>query len=264
MNKFISGVVGIGDAIIFMSGVDRFFKGEEIYMDFDYNIIKHWRPNPESYYDFLINFLNFIKPNDSIIPQKWLLGGTYLHNVQTPFTERGVDFKCINLKDRMNTEKDPSKIILHTKVRALNRIEYDTNKQKIYEILSNSSKTFIILGEREIEYGKEYSILGNNIVYSIYDDIIKYLSKDKIEDLTIPKLGITNPNLENLIKDIEIISKHKNICIGSGGNYQICSSFSDVIGVVDRNDGLNIFLDKYQTELKDMNNFLNELPNFIK
>jgi len=58
----------------------------------------------------------------------------------------------------------------------------------------------VLLGEREVEYGIEYSNMRNS-VYSIYDDL-KNLNTDKVLDITISKLGIAIPNVERLIHEI--------------------------------------------------------------
>jgi hypothetical protein len=261
--KFILQQSGIGDTIIFLSYLNQFMPHKEkTFIDFDQTNIRNWRTDTDQYYEFLINLAKFLLPHENIIVEKGI-SGTKISVDEIMKVYSFTPFQFINLKSKINAIKDDSKIVINTKVRGLHRNQYNTYKNQLFQILKASDKQFILLGEKEIEYGKEYALHGENAIYSAYSDIINNIPKEKLVDMTIPKLGITTPNFENIIKDINIISKHKNICFGSSGIVSLCSCLTDIISLVNTGDNFAMFLDKSEIHLKTGTNFLNNLPKFL-
>jgi len=267
-DKFILQSSGIGDVIIFISYINRFFSNSKnkTYIDFDKKNIQYWRDDVDQYYPYLVRFGNFLLPNDNIVIQEGISGELIdTGGIFNYYSSHFSNFEMIDTYHKLNIPKDSNKIVLHTKVRNLHRGVYNSFKKKFYDILNNSDKEFIILGEREVEYGKEYTIHGDQVIYSIYDDVMNNLDKNKIMDLSMPKYGISSPNFEVLMNDIDIMSKHKNICLGSGGVLVLCSfacSSYDLLGCISRNHALPVFLNS--PSLKESTNFIEDLPNFIK
>lgn len=267
-NKFISQSPGIGDIIVLKSYINQFFNNshDKIYIDFNKEHIRTWRDNVDEYYLFLIKLANFILPNDYIIVEEGLEGkqidtATIVDYYSKNSPER---FKVIDMYHK-KIEKDTGKIILHTKVRGLYNYDYNNIKEGFYKILNESNKQIIIVGEKEIEYGREYAIHTNRIIYSIYADIINNIDSNKIIDLTVPRLGITTPDFTKLADDIELISNYKNISFGIGGTLLLalyaCSP-ENIIGCVPPGDICSPFLNT-NNNLKHPSDFLRELSSFL-
>jgi hypothetical protein len=266
-SKFTLGVHGIGDIIFFISFINKFHNksGVNTYIDFSKEGIKGYRNDVETYYPFMVDFAKLLIPTDNIIIQEGIQGQTIdSFQIFQYYLNHFTEFKVVDLRPKFNSERDSSKIVINTKVRGLYRHQYNLIKNKFYQILNESDKQFIILGEKEVEYGKEYQIHGDQIIYSIYNDIINNISKDKIIDLTIPKYGISSPDFSNLMKDMDIISKHKNICFGVGGTVFLCQCLcdSDLRICAPESDFLTQFLDKRCR--KSILAFVEELPEFLK
>ena len=120
------------------------------------------------------------------------------------------------------------------------------------------------MGERNIEYGKLYKPSVQDIIYSAYNDHIKYLNPEKVIDKTMPVYGETPLDIDNLIKDMKIMAKHKNICFGTSGAFSITSCITDVISY-SINDQLSNFFDRKHEIIKiSKDEFLLDLLNFIK
>ena len=101
-----------------------------------------------------------------------------------------------------------------------------------FETLKNVSKKYkiVVIGERAVEYNEEYTQHGSDQVYSIYNDIVTNIAKDRLVDLTVPSLGITTPNLENIRKDCSVFRDAKfTIMIGFGGAFCLSATTSNVI-----------------------------------
>ncbi len=262
--KFILVQSGIGDLIIFLSWIHQTISSQTpVYIDFDKNNIKEWKENSEEYYSFLVNLANFLIPSNNIVVKEGLDGKKIsIGEIFAYYPAYYIHFKFMDLRSKTNIEG--GKVVINTKVRGLGRHQYNLIKNKFYQILNNSDKQFIIMGEREIEYGKEYKLHGENAIYSIYNDIIANLPKERIIDLTIPKLGITLPSLDNIKSDINIIAKHKSLCFGSSGIVSLCCCFAkDTRSCIPDNENFSKFLDSQHIQLKGLDAFINDLPNFL-
>jgi hypothetical protein len=107
-------------------------------------------------------------------------------------------------------------ILINTKVRWLNTDRLVVICRKLSSILDSLSKNIkiVIIGEREVERNIEYSRETNNTT-SLY----KYVSTSKLIDLTIPKLGLTTPTLQQFRQDCKYMAEAEAaINLGSGGN----------------------------------------------
>jgi len=125
-------------------------------------------------------------------------------------------------------------IVINTKVRAFNKNAYRAISPRLIQILRSVSKyKIVLLGEREIEFTGEYRHIGHKNIYCIYNDLIAHLSPNKIVDLTIPKLGISPPNMKKFKSDCNIMRHaHKVIQIGGGGSFCVSSTLSNLICII--------------------------------
>jgi len=265
-HKFAFKECGIGDTIHFISHLSYIFKkDEDIYVDFYYPTIEEFKQNPEEYYKFLSDFVNSIAPKNIKIIRG--LDGNLL-SMKDLFSFYSIsNFKFIDLQPLFGENFDNSKVILHTKVRQLNYAYYNEIKEDFYKVLNLGRKEIILVGEKEIEFGKEYTELGEKRVYSIFGDCIKYLNPNKIIDLTVPKLGITIPDLDKLLEDMQLIGNHYNICFGSAGNVSLACCLNKTVSYsVDPSYAwFTSFLDRNNQYFKNSkDDFLHELENFIK
>jgi hypothetical protein len=121
-------------------------------------------------------------------------------------------------------------LVLTTKVREADRHIFAPLSIQFWHTLRNLSAKYkiVILGERQVEMRKEY---GNdkNVVYSIYEDAICNLPKDRIVDLTVPALSETVTDLAKLQQDCLIMKEAKCvITVGIGGNFTLATAVSNL------------------------------------
>jgi len=111
-------------------------------------------------------------------------------------------------------------IVLTTKVREMNKNAFSSFVKEATPIIRKLSKKYqvVILGEREVEKSKEYSVACNNdVIFSAYDGFRKMVP-DAI-DLTIPALGIKSPDIKQVRHDCYLMSRAKAVVnMGCGGN----------------------------------------------
>ncbi len=130
-----------------------------------------------------------------------------------------------------NTNTYGEYVTVFTKVRELSQSQF--NLKEFLDTLKTVSARYkiLILGEKEVEYNPEYTHLTKDGVYSLYQDYISALPADRIIDLTVPKLGITPPDITKLLNDCSIMNQAKhNIVLGIGGNFSLAISIGNVIG----------------------------------
>lgn len=158
-------------------------------------------------------------------------------------------------------------LVLNTKVRFLARETWDKNKNILFQVLNKLSSKyfFVLLGEKEVEMNSEYQIFGSNGIYSLYSDFLNYLPVEKLIDLTIPALGISCPNLTQILNDSQIINQaHRTITIGIGGSFCLSTAVGNVIGWRQDDDAVANYLydkiiypDAFIT--KNFNSFISKL-----
>jgi len=163
---------------------------------------------------------------------------------------------------------DEEYIVITTKVRIFPRIVFNNISNDFFSIIRDLSKKYkiVVLGERKMEVSKEYAPYLSQI-FCIYDDIIKNVTKDRILDLTVPALGITVPNIQQIQQDCLIMKEAKRVVtFGVGGNLWMGAAASDsIIGF--RSDNESAISDTlasspaFQSVLltKDWNKFSSEL-----
>ena len=123
-------------------------------------------------------------------------------------------------------------VCVYTKIRDYNRGLFDRGQSKIRAALETLVRKYkvVLLGEREIERNVEYITLTPSAVYSAYSMVSDF---PQAIDLTIPKLGMTSPNIDKFIQDCAIMAGAEvTINIGVGGNLLISSAVGRSMSLV--------------------------------
>lgn len=253
----------IGDLLIFISFLRDNYLDTPINVDINRNSINTWREHPEEYYDFAQSVIEFIAPEN--ISFKKNLSGKIINieQIKNMYLFNKKEFPLLDLRNKFSLEKDTSSIVLTTKVRYLKRIFFDKIKLDFFRLINNSDKNLIVVGERILEYGKEYTIHGNQTIYSIYDDIIKEIKPEKIIDKTIAAAGITTPDFFHLLEDLKMISKYKVLGFGIPGINFLYSSITDFVGYCEPHDFLP-FIDRNRKIFKTKEDFLTITKKYLE
>ena len=168
-------------------------------------------------------------------------------------------------------------IVITTKIRDINRTTFDAMAPNFWSVLQKLANKYkiVILGERKVETRKEYNVehkrSGRPIPFGIYEDIIQYIPKDKLEDRTVAALGETVSDLTQIQQDCLIMKEAKFvITIGIGGNFCLATASANmVIGYRADNisfaDGIFNYKE-YPNAIvtKSSNRFLNALNQYTK
>jgi len=120
-------------------------------------------------------------------------------------------------------------LVLHTKARLLHHNEYVAVREALFEELTKLSGRYAIvaLGERVVERNAEYQELGENSVYSIYEDA---KSRLQLVDATFPAIGVTPPDLSRLRQDCLVMREAKaSIHLGLGGGLCLAAAVGNVL-----------------------------------
>lgn len=158
-------------------------------------------------------------------------------------------------------------IVVTTKVRQLDKKVYDKIKPKFLAHLKKLSakNKIVIIGERKIEMNREYEHYSSRFIYSIYNDIVGAV-KNNLIDLTVPKLGITVPDIETLKRDCSIMNNAKCvITFGCGGNFILATAVAKRI-IAFRKDDYNFvshaFIGVHQfLQTRNIKEFIQKVAN---
>lgn len=262
--------VGLGDLIYIRAQMDGVkHKYEQIKLSFNKDIIEGHRGI--SYYQFVkdVGQLLFSDPpyviTEENYPHLSLVDLANCHGM-TPVKPELKDVLCKGEPLNIASEY----IVLTTKVRYFYKSVYQNHYNEFWDLiklLSNKYK-IVILGEKIVEMNSEYQIYGSNEIFTIYDDIIKNISHEKLLDLTVPALGITPPNLDKIRQDCLIMNKSKVvITLGVGGSFCMATAVANTVGYRIDQDPIadvvfrNIYPDAFVT--KDWNSFVKKMKEYL-
>lgn len=265
----ISIPIGIGDLIHLKAQLDSVKNVfEKIEISFYEPFFTNYRNNDSGYKEFIIKFFKLLFQDARYhlvdYQEQPFRNCSMLCEYNRIFPARP-RFKHILCRSLYNQYGDY--ITVSTKVRQFPFSLYQELKEEYFRILSSLSYKIMILGEREIEYNQEYTHLGNQSIYSLYSDYLQNLPADKIIDLTIPKLGITTPNFDQLMHDCSLMGNAKyNLFLGIGGNFSLGVAIGNSIGYRDDNDHVAeiLYKDTQYLDLlitKNKERFLDKLRN---
>lgn len=234
---------GLGDAFI-----SRFLlediksKYEEIIVYYNKDVLESYRNNEQEYYSFthqigtmvfnqtplIYGGFKYFEPNLGDIHEFDLMSNKYN---QQPVSRPNLSYYCVG-----NPLDIGEYIVITTKVRMLHKNLFLVLHSQFWEIINNSSYKVVLLGEKIVETNLEYSGLPNQ-VYSIYDIIINNVMPEKIVDLTIPALGKTSPNFNQMRQDLLIMQNAKrNVIFGEGGNLWMSLAVGNTLAYRQSND----------------------------
>lgn len=123
-------------------------------------------------------------------------------------------------------------IVITTKVRGVDKTSFYLKSIDLWKVIKRLSDKhkIVIIGEREVEKQFEY-IHNSSVIYGIYDQIISNVPMDRVLDLTIPALGITVPDINNIKQDCLIMKNAKFVIVmGIGGNFNLSICVANTIG----------------------------------
>lgn len=221
--------VGLGDAIFIAAALNAIKdKYDKIYINPALHLAQSYKDNGVEYSAFYLKILSllFTDPkfiiNDTSKTFPYITTKT-LFNTITPILPRFS--KELTLESNQKIEGEY--VVVTTKVRQLSRSLYDKTNTQFLNAINTLSKKYkvVIIGEKIVEMNTEYKAYGPEYIYNIYDDLLKI---NNVIDLTIPKLGITVPEIENLKKDCSIMRDAKCvITFGCGGNFVLAIAVSN-------------------------------------
>jgi hypothetical protein len=218
--------LGIGDAIFVASSLNAIkHHYEAIYINIHPGLAQAFKDNAQ-YDDFYLELVKilFSDPkfviNDRTKVCPYVPTEELFNNVIIPVLPR--------FYDRLTSTDIPSiegeYIVVTTKVRQLTSTIYQAVKPRFLASLEQLSKKYkiVILGEKLTEMNTEYRQYGAQYIYNIYQDLVGI---SNVIDLTVPKLGITSPEIGQLKKDCGIMRGAKNIItFGCGGNFILATA----------------------------------------
>lgn len=110
-------------------------------------------------------------------------------------------------------------VTINTKIRIIQKSSYINFRQQFYEKILELSEKYplVILGDRKLPGWKEFKMFPNDI-FTIYDDIVKYIPKEKYIDLTFNDLH--TGTLQRIQQDcLYMKNAVNNIFLGAGGSW---------------------------------------------
>lgn len=253
--------LGIGDIFLFCLEQKQ-NDPASLSINIDLSKIKTYRNESSGYLEFVKEILVKFLPNTQInfIENKYDI--LYTENWKKIYksitTQNIIEF----YQKLFKYEKEKDYYVLFTKIRDVDYHDYLSLQKNFYKILNEKNTKIILLGEREIEYGVEYQILGPKKVYSIYNDILSNVNSELIIDKTIPKLGVTVPNTEQIFEDMKIIvNSKKTIMIGRGGFFCLSLITKKLLSYQGNTFDIRFPNLLNQELFTDQINFLNKITN---
>jgi hypothetical protein len=235
---------GIGDMLnCYIYASELFDRYEKIKIKVDYNVLFSLR-NQNQYSEKLHGFTkklseiifqdNRFELVDDCLPTGCISTHDY------PFL-LGVEFKPKDLSFILNnTNYIPIKdnyIVLNTKIREYDRSLNDKNIKYLIEHLNNYNGKIVLMGDRIVDHSRNIEYRSyQNLVYSIYEQIINQLDKNKVIDLTENFL-MHEPNIEKFLKEYNLVKRANSVIqIGFSGSYLLSMALNTNTKVVCHND----------------------------
>jgi hypothetical protein len=183
----------------------------------------------------------------------------------TPYKPELADLLCSGTPLNL----DGPYIVLNTKIRSLPQSYLDQNVREFWDLLNKLSEKYkiVVLGEKVIEMNKEYQIYTSENIYSLHTHIYNNMPHDRIIDRTVPALGITTPNLQQIKQDCLIMNQAKFVInFGIGGGFCLATAVANTVGYRYDDDLIAdmVFSKEYPNAhiTKDWNSFINKLRTF--
>lgn len=232
--KYDLSFIGLGDLTFFCGEMLlRLTKEDTLMIKINEFTLNSYRDGSKSYKKFCIDYVKFILSDYNVIecePNvetdiRWEINYDYINRMFSEPTVRNILKSKFSYKpvDTLSSKY----VVLFTKVRDYSRGLFDGISNQFYSKLNNIDSKILLMGEKKVQYTGEYRHLGNNVVYSLYDEFIQNINSDKIIDLTQDDFAPDNISLENILHDLSIISNSKNIIMIGCGGFFCTSLFTD-------------------------------------
>ena len=217
--------IGIGDMVSFVSDIIN-SKEQDYTITLNKSAISKYKNDAPLYWEFSKLFLSrlLVTKNVTFTDQQNL--PDYVINTDNFLQSSKNEKVCSHFRNVFATQDPPIEspyIVLSTKARNYQRSFFDSQKDFLFSEINSLGLKVILLGEKEIQYNYEYSIWGQDQIYSIYNDSLKLINPELLIDMTVPKLGLTTPNIENLFNDMSIAYKSR-LCINIGVGGFFCTT----------------------------------------
>lgn len=234
--------LGLGDNIIARMIFDTVkHQYSAIRISHDQNIFNIYKNGDTGYAKFLDDIGNLLFTEAPYIFDKTLHQSIHTLNTIREFSPIAKPnlqhILCKGIPLDINEEY----IIITTKIRMIPRNKFLPLSISLWQTIRQLSTKYkiVIMGEKELnESAQYYRDLPQNLVYSIYDQIVSNLPSDRIIDLTIPSLGLIAPELIKIQQDGMIMKNAKTIItFGDGGNlWHAIATGNKIIGYRDDDD----------------------------
>jgi hypothetical protein len=234
MKQFKLDVIGIGDMISFASYVVSSDENDYV-VTLDKKSIAQYKQDQDAYWEFAKSFLSRVLSNKKItFTEDQNLPIFVINNEKFLLSSKNKDV-CDHFKNVFLFKDSPLKfpyLVLSTKSRYYERASYEAQKYSFFSKINSLGMKVVLLGEKEVEYNAEYTIWGNNQIYSIYNDAVSLIHPSLLIDMTVPLLGLSTPSVDNLFDDM-LIAYHSKACINVGvGGFFCMSIFSGKLNAV--------------------------------
>lgn len=237
---------GLGDIISVKAMLDPIkHKFKKIYISPNLDDIKIYREDRPDVRAFLLQMfrLLFSEPpytvtEDQSYPQRYHITLCLYEKIQAAKPDKIV-FSKLLCSPVMPIEIKNNFVVVTTKVRGFKQGLYEPQKTLFQDMLKRMSDKYdiVIMGEKIVEMNYEYQKMESEGkgIYSIYDDVIACVPKERIIDLTYDRLGIEPPNIDKLKGDCAIMNKAvRTIGFGLGGNFALAAAVATPLFMVDR------------------------------
>jgi|ERR1700678_1721766 hypothetical protein len=272
--------IGLGDLICMKGQTDPFKnRFDEIRITYDPGVIREFKNGDMQYMRFLDDIGELFFSERPYVLYKNAPGRkidwSKIKGQQGLCREYGLPLVKPNLKYLLCKGKllnlSEEYIVITTKHRTFPRQHWMEISPRFWEIMRKLAKKYriVILGEKQVEISREYRGHGSDNVYGIYQDIIKNLPPDRVLDLTVPALGITAPNLQNIQQDCLIMSEAAFVVItGIGGAFCMATAVANTIGYRVDDDGLanELYNDREYDDAfitRNFDAFIKKLENYL-
>ena len=222
---------GVGDILLIRNQFDSVIhKYNEIEISLNRPILIRFREKQgtSEYYNFAYDFTKmvfdhppYIVTENQSFPRMSIIDndmgveipdeGLYKINDYSSFLCEGEklpkDYIVITTRIRMLPQR--SKFLLDVAPTFLCALEELSKKHPIY-----------LIGEREVALTPENKMHGNELIYSIYNELMPYIYNDNLVDMTMNSSEAQVPNISKLKYDCQLMKGAKAvITLGIGGNF---------------------------------------------
>ena len=247
---------GIGDMLnCYLYASELFDRYKKVKIKVDYNVLFFLR-NQNQYSEKLHSFTkklsqiifqdNRFELVDDCLPTGCICTQDYPFLLDVEFKPKDLSF-ILN-----NTNYTPIKnnyIVLNTKIREYDRSLNDKNIEYLIQHLNNYNGKIVIMGDRIVDHSRNIEYRSyQNLVYSIYEQIINQLDKNKVIDLTENFL-MHEPNIEKFLKEYNLVKRANSVIqIGFSGSYLLSMALNTNTKVVCHNDNFIWMAKMYLSE----------------